>query len=157
MHCFFADLPNWIQAIAGICLVVLTGLTLIVLRGYARDTRTIARTGVTQIEKTDMPFVALLQKPAERERHHGGWALENHGKGTAINIRHSVPTGEEGWVQTVSPLAAGAFSFLPTFNIDVMRNHVFTVEYESLNGKRYRTTVDWPEGAMRTQFAPVEP
>lgn len=53
------------------------------------------------------------------------------------------------------PLAVGDFSFL-AFNIDVMRNRVFIIEYESLSGKKYKTTVDWPDGAMRIQFAPVD-
>jgi hypothetical protein len=112
MHFVVVNLPNWIQAIAAIGLVFLTGWTLKVLRQYARDTGRIARIGNLQMEKMDMPFLALLVKPAEHERHGGGWAIENHGKGTAINIRHSEPQGNDGWVQTVSPLAVGDFRLL---------------------------------------------
>jgi hypothetical protein len=155
LHYLIANLPNWIQALAAVGLVILTLLTLRVLRGYAEDTAKIASTGIAQIEKMDMPFVALLQKPAE-QRHQGGWAIENRGSGTAINIRHSEPHGNDGWVQSFNrPLSVGDFSFL-AINIDVMRNRVFVIEYESLSGKKYRTTVDWPEGAMRTRFAAVE-
>ncbi|HTA24594.1 MAG TPA: hypothetical protein VK763_13765 [Terriglobales bacterium] len=158
MHCFLANLPNWIQSLAAVGLVFLTFWTLKVLRGYATDTATIAKSGIEQIEKMDRPFVALLQKPAEHLLHGGGWAIENLGKGAAINIRHTVLTGEAGlWVETVSPLAVGAFSWLPAFNIEVMRNFVFTIECDSLTGKRYRTVIDWPDGAMRTHFEPMEP
>jgi len=158
MNCIIANLPNWIQALAAVGLVILTGLTLIVLWGYAKDTRTIARTGTAHIEMIDRPFVALLAKPAELNRHGGGWAIENQGNGTAMNIRHSHPQGEEGWVATLRPLAVGDFKFLMNFNLDVMRNRVFTIEYESLSGKKYKTTVDWPNviGDMRTRFESVE-
>jgi hypothetical protein len=153
MHCFIANLPNWIQSLAAVGLVILTAWTLKILRGYAQDTATIAKTGTAQIEKMDMPFVTLLQKPAG-EGHRGGWVIGNVGNGTAINIQHSHPQGEEGMVRSFNrPLAVGDFSFL-AINVDVMRNRVFVIEYQSLSGKKYKTTVDWPEGAMRTHFEP---
>jgi len=81
MQCFLGN-PNWIQ-------VVLTGVTLIVLCVYVYDTRRIAQASVAQAENSQKPFLVLLPKPAEFERHGGGWALENQGFGPAMNIRHS--------------------------------------------------------------------
>ena len=86
------------------------------------------------------------------QRFPGGWALENQGFGTALNIRHSEPQGNAGWVY-VTPLAKDNFHVLPTFGIDVMRNHEFTAEYESLSGTKYRTVVAWQHGVMRTTFS----
>jgi hypothetical protein len=45
-----ADLPSWIQALAALSLVILTFLTLIVLRKYAADTKKIANISFMQVE-----------------------------------------------------------------------------------------------------------
>jgi hypothetical protein len=42
---------------------------------------------------------------------------------------------------------------LEGFNVDVMQNQVFTAEYESLSGTKYRTVVAWQGGVMRTTFS----
>jgi hypothetical protein len=149
MHDLLANLPNWI-------LVVLTALTLIVLYGYAKDTKRIAKTGIEQLEKLQMPFVSLLAKPAEPNRHGGGWAIENQGTGPAINIRHSRPQGQDGWEPTVRTFAVGDFRIMENFDFNAVRNREFIIEYESLSGKKYRTVVDWPAGAMRTRFSAIE-
>jgi hypothetical protein len=94
----------------------------------------------------------LLPKPAEFERHGGGWALENQGFGPAMNIRNSDIGGGGQFRENVRALAKTDFIILEGFNIDVMRNHVFTAEYESLGGRRYRTVVQWRDGIMRTTF-----
>ena len=59
-------LQNWIQAIAAAALVILTWKSLLVLRGYAKDTRTIADKSVEQIvisiqqtENAQKPFLAF--------------------------------------------------------------------------------------------------
>jgi hypothetical protein len=41
--------PAWVQAVAAIAMVLFTAVTLVVLVGYARDTRTLARVSVEQI------------------------------------------------------------------------------------------------------------
>lgn len=94
-------------------------------------------------------------KPALFQQYGGGWAIENQGFGPAINIRHSDAGGGDQFRENVRALARGDFFFLEVFNIDVMRNHVFTAEYESLSGTKYRTVVAWPDGVMRTTFLHV--
>jgi hypothetical protein len=153
MPCVFVNLPNWIEALAAVAIVILTYLTLIVLKEYAADTKTIAKASVLQTENAQKPFLALVFKPENIAQHFpGGWALENQGFGTALNIRHSEPRGNAGWVY-VTPLAKDIFHVLNTFDIDVMRNQVFTAEYESLSGVKYRTVVAWQDGVMRTTFS----
>lgn len=91
MFCVFVNIPEWIEALAAVAIVVLTLLTLLVLRDYAADTKTIAKVSLSQAEDMQKPFLVLLSKPQELNRHGGGWALENQGFGPAINIRHSDP------------------------------------------------------------------
>jgi hypothetical protein len=150
--CVFVNLPEWIEALAAVAIVILTLLTLLVLRDYAADTKTIAKVSLSQAEDMQKPFLVLLSKPQELNRHGGGWALENQGFGPAINIRHSDPGGNEQFRENVRALGKGDFFIMEGFNIDVMRNHVFTAEYDSLSGKRYRTRVEWRDEIMRTAF-----
>ena len=71
-------------------MVILSGATLVILYGYARDTKTIAEKSVEQVENAQMPFLALVSKEADVRPHFtGGWVLENQGSGAALNIRHS--------------------------------------------------------------------
>lgn len=144
MHDFFCN-PAWIQA-------MLTALTLVVLCIYVYDTRRIAVASVTQLENSQKPFIVLLSKPQEPGRHGGGWAIENQGFGPAINIRHSHVGADGQFRENVRALARGDFIILEGFNIDVWQNHVFTAEYSSLSSKRYRTSVQWEDGVMRTTF-----
>lgn len=101
-----------------------------------------------------MPFLVLLTKPTygQYDEVMPEWAVENQGFGPAINVRHSEAGGSEVFTENVNPLAKGDYVFLTGFDIDVMRNHVFTAEYESLSGTKYRTVVVWEDGVMRTRF-----
>jgi hypothetical protein len=56
------DLPSWIQAIAAVGIVILTGATLLVLKDYAADTKTIAKVSAAQTENSQMPFLAVIMK-----------------------------------------------------------------------------------------------
>lgn len=136
---------QWIQAAVSIA-------TLLVLCIYAVDTRKIAKASLLQIENAQRPFLFLLQKPPVFGQHGGGWALENQGSGPAINVRHSDIGGGGQFRENVRALAKSDFLIFEGFNIDVMRNHVFTAEYESLGGRRYRTVVQWHDSIMRTTF-----
>jgi hypothetical protein len=64
MTCLIAQLPNWIQALSAAALVVLTFLSLLVLRGYARDTKTIADKSVEQSQNAQKQ-VAESQRQAD--------------------------------------------------------------------------------------------
>jgi hypothetical protein len=153
MFCALVNLPNWIEAVAALAIVALTYLTLVVLKGYAADTKTIANASVLQTENAQKPFLALLPKPQEPGKHGGGWALENQGFGPAMNIRHSDAGGSGQFRENVRALARDDYFWLEGFDPDVMRNQIFTAEYESLSGAKYRTVVAWQEGVMRTTFS----
>ena len=73
------NLPNWIEAVAALGMLVLTYLTLVVLKDYADDTKTIAKSSASQFENTQMPFLVVAPKPQN------GWVIENQGFGPAIN------------------------------------------------------------------------
>jgi hypothetical protein len=77
-HCIILNLPNWIQALAAAAIAALTYRTLSVLKKYAEDTQKIAEASVSQIENTQMPFLAVVRREA--------WTVENQGFGPAINI-----------------------------------------------------------------------
>jgi hypothetical protein len=147
-------LPNWIQALAAAALVGLTWRTLLVLREYAKDTKTIANKSIEQIEIAQKPFLALVLKPENIvARFPGGWVIENQGFGAALNIRHSQLQDADGWVN-ITPIAKSDFHVLTAFDENGMRarNRVFTIEYESLSGIKYATVVDWQHGVMRARF-----
>jgi hypothetical protein len=84
--------PEWVEALAAVAVTVLTLLTLIVLKDYAKDTKKIAKASVhqadisvQQTEDAQKPFVALIEKPGDREaRFSGGWCIENQGFGPAL-------------------------------------------------------------------------
>lgn len=153
------DLPTWIEALAAVAealaaaaIVVLTYRSLVVLKEYATDTKAISRASASQTEDAQKPFLVLLTKYRSKG---DVWTVENQGFGPAINIRHSEVGGSGGFTENVNPLAKGEYVFLDAFEINVMRNHVFIVEYESLSGKKYRTVVAWEDGVMRTTFLHV--
>jgi hypothetical protein len=152
MLSILVNLPSWVEALAAIFIVGLTYRSLLVLRDYAADTKTIAGASVLQTENAQKPFLVLLLKPQEVGKHAGGWALENQGFGPAMNIRHSDAGGSGRFRENVRALARDDYFFLEGFNLDVMQNQAFTAEYESLSGTKYRTVVAWPEGVMRTTF-----
>lgn len=64
MQGIFTNVPNWIEALAAVGIVGLTYLTLIVLKGYAADTKTIAMASASQTENAQKPFLALVLKDA---------------------------------------------------------------------------------------------
>src|SRR5690349_11101744 len=97
------DLPNWIQAISAIAIVILTGITLLVLRGYASDTKTIAKVSTSQTENSQMPFLAVVRIPA-----HEQWHIQNQGFGPAINVRYTGDNqGNAIVMRSTEPLGAG--------------------------------------------------
>jgi len=73
MRFIIVNLPNWIEAVAAVAIVALTYLTLVVLKEYAADTKTIAKASILQTENAQKPFLVLLLKPQELNVHGGGW------------------------------------------------------------------------------------
>src|SRR2546421_3802281 len=107
LYCYVVEWPNWIQAGAAIGIVALTLLTLIVLKKYARDTKTIADASVSQLKHSQMPFLAIVMRPSTKESD-GGWGIQNQGFGPAINVRYSGHSREASHTQSIEPLAKGA-------------------------------------------------
>ena len=96
MLCFILNWQNWIQsvaaligALAAIGLAALTFLTLLILRNYAADTKRIANDSSSQVERSQMPFLALVWRPQRGVPDEYTWYLENQGFGPAVNIRRS--------------------------------------------------------------------
>ena len=87
-QCILANLPGWIQTLAAVSIVILTLLTLIVLRRYAADTKTIADASASQTENCQMPFLAVAMTEGTPAGP-GGWIIQNQGFGPAINISYS--------------------------------------------------------------------
>jgi hypothetical protein len=150
------DFPPWIEAIAGAWLAVVTTWTLVVLRRYAADTKTIAKNSTEQIENTQMPFVALVETTGDSRR--VPWAIRNQGFGAAVNIYYTRFLGidKPPMMHWTTPLAPGSEYPLQRETGDLLTKDGFTVEYESLSGKKYRTTVKRIAGEMKTTFQKLD-
>jgi hypothetical protein len=144
-------LAPWVQAIADFVLALVTSITLWVVIKYAGDTKTIAENSSVQIENAQMPFVAIVML-TDPERT-SNWAIKNQGRGTALNIHYTRYLPDKLAIsQWMTPLAPGELYPLPKENDQQMPERGFTVEYESLSGMRYRTTVEWESGSPKTTF-----
>ncbi|PYX33187.1 MAG: hypothetical protein DMG77_00775 [Acidobacteria bacterium] len=148
--CILANVPAWIQALAAVCLVILTLLTLIVLKGYAADTNTIAQASVSQLENSQMPFLAV----AFGDQEGGGWGIYNQGFGPAINISYSRYDRERREMFPIPPIAPGRRQIVHNEYAHAVGNPAgFEIQYESLSGAKYRTLISWDEqGTARVQF-----
>lgn len=147
-----ADLPSWIQALAALSLVILTFLTLIVLRKYAADTKKIANVSASQTESSQMPFLAVVMRP-ETYNSSGGWGIENQGFGPAINVSYSSSDQADAAFMQVEPIAKGGILAAHADIADAFSlRQRLVIRYESLSGAKYRTTVTMVENVMQTQF-----
>lgn len=143
IQCILANLPNWIQALAAVCIVPLTLLTLIVLKRYAADTKKIARASASQLENSEMPFLAIVQHQLN------GWIIENQGFGPAINGSWSYVQGGRHTHQIPS-LAPKATHTIQNLFAPVVANQAgIEIAYESLSGLKYRTVMTWERGDAR--------
>ena len=152
MMCVLAALPDWIQALAAVGIVVLTTWTLKVLRGYARDTKRLADDSASQTERAQMPFLAVARKDGD-----GPYVVANQGFGPAINVLYR---GYRGVAENEGKSTGSLFSLAPgghshDFNLigtTFQCGKALEIEYESLSGKKYRTVVTLAEGTMHTTF-----
>ena len=99
---------------AEVALVVVTSWTLIVLRGYAADTKIIARSAAAQTENSQMPFIALVITTGV-DRTVYPWAIRNQGFGPAVNIYYTRFLGEDKppMMQWMTPLGPADEYLLP--------------------------------------------
>ena len=152
-----SGLADWIQALSTVAIVVLSMWTLIVLRKYAADTKRIADASTSQTERSQMPFLAVAWRDAAQGIREG-WQIQNQGFGPALNVRFST-YGEagQGW-RSIADIGVGENrdSFHNQIASCLQNQHgnrTFIIEYSSLSGQRYRTTVDrLPNGELQTQF-----
>jgi hypothetical protein len=82
------NLPIWIPSIADVTRAIGTVATLIVLRRYTADSKTIAKNSSDEIECSPMPLVTLVLKGT-------GWAMKNQGFGPPVNIFYTRFAGDE--------------------------------------------------------------
>ena len=139
-------LPEWIQAVAALGIAALTLMTLTVLKKYAVDTRRLADDSASQVERAQMPFLAVV-----RNNEHRDWVIVNQGFGPAIKVAYHGFTGDGKPDQSnpVQTLAPGEVASAPIHLMNVNNN--FDIDYESLAGKKYRSIVT-TGGDPRTEF-----
>jgi hypothetical protein len=142
--------PQWVQAGAESALTVLTLLTLIVLKGYADDTKIIAKESVAQTENAQRPFLTLVLCEG-RVGIVNGWNIQNQGFGPALNIRYTLPDGQAQITRSITALAVGG---VQSYNVDIDNalQQGVTIDYDSLSGLRYRTVVNGPRAQPVTSF-----
>lgn len=142
------------QTILSALLVLLTGATLVVLYGYAKDTRRIADDSSTQVERSQMPFLSITMRENDANGQ-GGWILQNQGFGPALNVAFSDYRNGERYMHPIPPLGTGATRNNLHNEIVGALAHPegFEVRYDSMSGKAYRTTVVRGDGgALETIF-----
>jgi len=145
--------PSWMQGIAAVVLVLLTAATLLVLLRYADDTKRIAEASVSQIENSQMPCLVVINLQGGPNRT-AGWAIQNQGGGPALNIRFTgYDGGNRPTMKTIPPLAAKEHYGVQNDIAEVFARwpQDFRMDYESLSGTRYYTTLDM-RAEMQTQF-----
>jgi hypothetical protein len=142
----------WVQTIAQVILAFITGWTLRVLIGYAADTKAIAKNSSEQIESSQLPFIALVESG---ERGDTPWAIKNLGKGPALNVSYSRVVNNSTAQHRVSPLAPSAAYHVTREDEDLSANDGFKVEYQSLSGRKYRTTVKKTNGERVHTFKEI--
>lgn len=149
--CFLPDLPSWIQALVAVGALILAAWSLKVLRDYAADTKKIADASVSQTENSQKPFLAVIM----RETNPGGWAIENQGFGPAVNVRYSGHIrGNPAIARAIEPVPQGRIVALHQDIADAFAsNQAFVIEYESLSGRHYRSTVAMVNNQMQTRFS----
>jgi hypothetical protein len=141
-----------IQAIATAGIVILTLLTLIVLLGYARDTKRIAQASVDQLDNAQMPFLAVRQEENVAGQV-AGWVLDNQGSGPAINISYKYNHNGREVVREMHCLGPRTpRSIQNDFANATGSPQGFSIRYESLAKKPYETFISWEAGQMKTDF-----
>jgi len=119
---------------AAVGIVFLTFRTLIVLQGYAANTKKIAEASVNQTENSQLPFLAVAMKPTDP----GGRAIENQGFGPALNISFTV--GKTTYFK--APLAKGDKHHVHN-QVNRAVGEAFEIKYESLSGLKIPHSVTW--------------
>jgi hypothetical protein len=144
-----------LQAVAAVALVILTGWTLAVLRRYAADTATIAKVSASQMENSQMPFLAVIQRTIVKPDYvFTIWSIQNQGSGPALTVRFNLRSekGEEktGTIGALAP--AGEYELSGDMPRTIGHGTTFRIEYSSLTGLQYVTVAVLDNGEMRTQF-----
>jgi hypothetical protein len=167
------DLSSLIQATISFLTLVVGVVTIIILVGYARDTKTLADCAVKQAEEATVPY--LMIKAVDQANPFAVHVIAilnqrvlmivNRGKGPAIGIEliastaakgedppsDQLPLGYSFRTESIGDLATDEEAPLPDWVRTSIANgkHV-TLTYESLNGLPYRS-IFVPSGALSGQ------
>ncbi|HEY2393849.1 MAG TPA: hypothetical protein VGK22_21930 [Candidatus Angelobacter sp.] len=159
MICIISAAADWVQAGAAVAITFLTVWTLHVLRDYAADTKRIADISASQTERSQMPFLTVGWWEGVPNSGEGGWELQNQGVGAALCVRFSLhqPPAVDAW-RSIADIGPGKgrrdfHNQIAQALQNQQGNHTFIIEYSSLSGQQYRTTVErLPNGELRTTF-----
>ena len=123
--------------------------TLVVLKAYARDTKTLARVAVEQLPRpcvvlersTDSSAEAVLDGTAVSLAGQRCLGFANVGTGPAVNCRYRIrDTADTGEVSYQLPEIGPAENFESAHPLNGLpESAVVIIEYESVAGSRYRT------------------
>jgi hypothetical protein len=147
-----AGLTNGIEAFAAVVaasaavgVTRLTYLTLVVLKGYAADTKTIAKASAAQTENSQISFLAMTPSPVGAAE----WGICNQGFGPAINISYTRYDRGPKMMQPVPPLAIGERHNVHNPYMQAVGGPAdFEIHYESLSGLKYRTVITWRDQGL---------
>jgi hypothetical protein len=97
-------LGTWALVFVTLALVIVTFLTLIKVRDYARDTNKLVALTEKQSEAAIAPFLAIIRNPNDRSDK--GYFFKNQGRGPALNVRYRPAANGTGDMEPLySPVA----------------------------------------------------
>ena len=159
--------PAGIQAYSSAALVILSFVTLAVLCLYAWDTHKLAKASVEQVKNAQMPFLALVKIKRDNQPvatplrafippTSMAWAIQNQGNAAAMNIKVNGKFDDGSakatnvFSEALNPIPVGAWTFISVYPASQITE--CTIEYSSLDERRFRTGITTEKGELRGSF-----
>lgn len=141
-------------------MLVVQTLGVLGLAVYCIETYRIRRSSQQQVETAQKPFVTFLCELRDgadvilemggavgslvARADQGSYVIHNVGNGVAINLRYRITRneglGEQPWRYMPAVPATSRVTLVETLG-GYNANHVATFEYESIGGRKYRSTI----------------
>ena len=157
------DISIWLGPLSEFGLLLLGIPTLLYLKRYADDTRTLAKSSLDQIEQGYIPYIMVREQAHTGMQHQ--MSFVNEGKGPTVNVtisyekyQHELPNGEVVFKETTTALPDFAVTSKPFSFTDRLSSQAGAViRYHSLTGKAYETKLQIGiTGPVKTTFKRIE-